>query len=87
MFILPIYWIFSSKVKRDASRICCFDLLLSFLIAIRVYSGMSIRVYYEAPGNVLHDAPDEALVMNVESDEIEPSIELLEISYFNSFRL
>ena len=48
---------------------------------------MSFGVCSEAPGNVLHDAPDEALVMNVESDEIEPSIELLEISYFNSFRL
>ena len=41
---------------------------------------MSLGVYSEAPGNVLHDAPDEALEMNVESDEIEPSIELLEIS-------
>ena len=87
MFILPVYWIFSSKVERDASRIYCFDLLLSFLIAIRVHSRMSLGVYYGAPGNVLHDAPDEALVMNVESDEIEPSTELLEISYFNSFRL
>ena len=48
---------------------------------------MSLGIYYEAPCNVLHDAPDEALVMNIESDEIEPSIELLEISYFNSFRL
>ena len=80
MFILPVYWIFSSKVERDASRICYFDLLLSFLIAIRVHSGMSLGVYYEAPGNVLHDAPDEALEMNVESYEIEPSIKFLEIS-------
>ena len=50
-------------------------------------SGASLRVCSEAPGNVLHDAPDEALVMNIKSDEIERSIELLEISYFNSFRL
>ena len=41
---------------------------------------MSLGVYYEAPGNVLHDAPDEALEMNVKFDEIEPSIKLLEIS-------
>ena len=45
-----------------------------------VHSGISLGVYYEAPGNILHDATDEALEMNVESDEIEPSIELLEIS-------
>ena len=80
MFILPVYWIFSSKVERDASRICCFDLLLSFLVAIRVHSVMSLGVYYESPDNVLHDAPDEALEMNVKSHEIEPSIKLLEIS-------
>ena len=47
---------------------------------LEVHSGTSLGVYYEAPCNVLHDAPDEALEMNVESDEIEPSIELLEIS-------
>ena len=47
---------------------------------MEVHSGMSLGIYYEAPCNVLHDAPDEALEMNVESDEIEPSIELLEIS-------
>ena len=41
---------------------------------------MSLGVYYEALGNILYDAPDEALEMNVESDEIEPSIELLKIS-------
>ena len=45
-----------------------------------MHSGASLGVYSEAPGNVLHDALDEALEMNVESDEIEPSIELLEIS-------
>ena len=48
---------------------------------------MSLGVCSEAPCNVLPDAPDEALEMNVEFDEVEPSIELLEISYFNSFRL
>ena len=41
---------------------------------------MSLKVHSEAPDNVLYDAPDEALEMNIESDEIEPSIELLEIS-------
>ena len=41
---------------------------------------MSLGINSEAPGNVLHDAPDEALEMNVESDKIKPSIELLEIS-------
>ena len=41
---------------------------------------MSLGVHSEAPGNVLYDAPDEASEMNVESDKIEPSIELLEIS-------
>ena len=47
---------------------------------LEVHSGESLGVYSEALGNVLHDAPDEALEMNVESDEIEPSIELLKIS-------
>ena len=47
---------------------------------LEVHSGTSLGVYYEAPYNVLHDASDEALKMNIESDEIEPSIELLEIS-------
>ena len=47
---------------------------------LEVHSGAPLGVHSEAPGNVLHDAPDEALEMNVESDEIEPSIELLEIS-------
>ena len=41
---------------------------------------MSLGIYYEAPCNVLHDAPDEALEMNVESDEQNvESDELLEI--------
>ena len=47
---------------------------------LEVHSGISLGVYYEAPYNVLHNAPDEALEMNIESDEIEPSIKLLEIS-------
>ena len=47
---------------------------------LEVHSGTSLGVYYDAPCNILHDAPDEALEMNVESDEIEPSIELIEIS-------
>ena len=48
---------------------------------------MSLRVYSKAPGNVLHNAPDEALVMNVKSEEIEPSIDLLEMRLFNSITL
>ena len=52
-----------------------------------MHSGISLGVHSEAANNIPHNALDEALVMNVESDEIEPSTELLEISYFNSFRL
>ena len=37
---------------------------------LEVHSGISLGVYYEAPCNVLHDAPDEALEMTVESDEL-----------------
>ena len=47
---------------------------------LEVHLKAPLGVYSKAPGNVLHDAPDEALEMNIESDEIEPSIELLEIS-------
>ena len=57
---------------------CFKDLLLplhlNFLVAIKNTFRSVSR------SNVLHDAPDEALKMNIESDEIEPSIELLEIS-------
>ena len=53
---------------------------MSFLVAIIVHSEASLRVCSEALGNVLPDASDEALEMNVEFDEVEPSIELLEIS-------
>ena len=47
---------------------------------LEVHSGAFLGVNSEAPGNVLHDALDEALEMNVESDKIEPSIKLFEIS-------
>ena len=47
---------------------------------LEIHSGTSLGVHSEALGNILHDAPDETLEMNVESDKIELSIELLEIS-------
>ena len=47
---------------------------------LEVHSRAFLGVNSEAPCNVLPDAPDEALEMNVEFDEVEPSIELLEIS-------
>ena len=47
---------------------------------LEIHSGTSLGVHSEAPGNILHDTLDETLEMNVESDKIEPSIKLLEIS-------
>ena len=47
---------------------------------LEVHSGAFLGVNSETPCNVLPDTPDEALEMNVEFDEGEPSIELLEIS-------
>ena len=37
---------------------------------LEVHSGAFLGVNSEAPGNVLHDAPDEALEMNVEYEEL-----------------
>ena len=47
---------------------------------LEVHLGAFLGVNSEAPCNVLPDAPDEAWEINVEFDEVEPSIELLEIS-------
>ena len=38
------------------------------------------RTLHEASEFISRDAPDEAWEINVEFDEVEPSIELLEIS-------
>ena len=65
------------EVLQGFSASSSLELSYSYL---EVHSGAFLGVNSEAPGNVLYDAPDEALEMNVESDEIEPSIELLEIS-------
>ena len=62
---------------QDFTASSSLELSCSYL---EVHSGASLGVHFEAPGNVLHDALDEALEMNVESNKIEPSIELLEIS-------
>ena len=60
---------------------CFKDLLLPLPLSfLEVHLGAFLGVNSEAPCNVLPDAPDEALEMNVEFDEVEPSIELLEIS-------
>ena len=64
------------KIERSAAS-SSLELSCSYL---EVHSRMSLGIYYEAPCNVLHDAPDEALEMNVESDEQNvESDELLEI--------
>ena len=59
--------------------VCCFSSLELSCSYLEVHSGASLEIHYEAPGNVLHDAPDEALEMNVESDKIELSIKFPEI--------
>ena len=66
----------STKIERSVVS-SSLELSCSYL---EVHSGMSLGIYYEASCNVLHDAPDEALEMNAESDKIDPSIELLKIS-------
>ena len=64
---MSLLWrIFSSKIERSVVS-SSLKLSCSYL---EVHSGMSLGIYYEAPCNVLHDAPDEALEMNVESDEL-----------------
>ena len=65
------------EVLQEFAASSSLELSCSYL---EVHLGISLGVYYEAPCNVLHDAPDEALEMNIESNKIEPSIELLEIS-------
>ena len=55
-------------------------MLVAILQLSEVLSGAFLGVNSETLCNVLSDAPDEALEMNVEFDEVEPSIELLEIS-------